>query len=212
MTDTTPRGVPRWLEWMREIQALAQTGLHYAPDDYHRERYHKLLDIATQIAVEYGGLPREPLQHAILASHGYATPKVDVRGAVFREGKILLVREIADGGWCMPGGWADVGESPRGMVEREVREESGLVVRAQRVIGVYDANREGRPLDVFHAYKIVFLCRDQGGEPGPSNETSEARFFPPGEYPPLSVMRTSARQLRDAFARAQNPDAPAAFD
>jgi ADP-ribose pyrophosphatase YjhB (NUDIX family) len=210
--DTTPKSrVPRWLEWSREIQALAQTGLHYAPDDYHRERYRKLMDIATQIAAEHAGLPREAVAQAFLAPSGYATPKIDVRGAVFRGGKVLLVRERADGGWCLPGGWADVGDQPSAMVEREVREESQLAVKASRVLGVYDANRDGA-LEIFHAYKIIFLCEDKGGEPGPSNETSEAGFFALGEIPELSVMRTSMRQLRDVFARAQNTALPPAFD
>jgi ADP-ribose pyrophosphatase YjhB (NUDIX family) len=210
--DTTPRPrIPRWLEWSREIQALAQTGLHYAPDDYHRERYHKLMDIATQIAAEHSGLPREAVTKVYLASQGYATPKVDVRWAVFRDGKILLVRERADGGWCMPGGWADVGERPGAMVEREVREESGLSVKAERVLGVYDANRDGA-LEILHAYKIIFLCEDKGGEPGPSNETSEAGFFGLGEIPTLSEQRTAMRHLRDVFARAQNAAMPPAFD
>ena len=210
--DTKPRPrIPRWLEWSREIQALAQTGLQYAPDDYHRERYHRLMDIATQMAIEHTGLPQETLTQAFQAQCGYATPKVDVRGAVFRGDKILLVRERTDGGWCMPGGWADVGDAPAAMVEREVREESGLKVRAARLIGVYDANRDG-VLEIFHAYKLVFLCEDKGGEPGPSNETSEAGFFLQQDIPQLSGMRTSMRQVRDAFLRVQNAQLPAAFD
>jgi ADP-ribose pyrophosphatase YjhB (NUDIX family) len=210
--DTTSRPqIPRWLEWSREIQALAQTGLHYAPDDYHRERYRKLMDIATQIAAEHTGLPCETVAKIHLAPKGYATPKIDVRGAVFRSGRILLVRERSDGGWCMPGGWADVGEKPSEMVEREVREESGLDVKALRVLGVYDANRDGA-LEIFHAYKIVFLCGDRGGEPGPSDETSEAGFFRLEEIPTLSIQRTSLRHLRDAFARMQNETLPPALD
>ncbi|MGB7537609.1 MAG: NUDIX hydrolase [Anaerolineales bacterium] len=212
MGEFAKTNIPRWLEWAREIQALAQTGLHYAPDDYHRDRYRRLLDIAAEIVAEHSGLPADGLVRVFLAARGYATPKVDVRGAVFRDGKLLLVRERADGGWSMPGGWADVGDAPSAMVEREVLEESGLRVRAARIIGVFDANREGAELEVMHAYKLVFLCEDLGGEPRPSNETSDARFFGLDEIPGLSSARTSIRNIRVAFAHRDDPSLQAVID
>lgn len=204
--------IPRWLEWAREIQALAQSGLHYAPDDYHRDRYRRLMEIAVQITAECGGLPRENVQDVFLAARGYATPKVSVRGAVFRGGKILLVRERSDGGWCMPGGWADVGDSPSAMVEREVREESGLEVRAKRLIGVYDGNRNDAQLEVMHAYDLVFLCDDLGGEPHSSNETSDASFFGLDEIPSLSSNRTGMRHIQSAFSFNENASLASEFD
>ena len=204
--------LPRWLEWAREIQALAQTGLHYAPDDYHRDRYRRLMEIAAEITAEHTGLARKDLEIAFLAARGYATPKIDVRGAVFRGGKILLVRERIDGGWCMPGGWADVGDAPSAMVEREVMEESGLRVRAARIVGVFDSNRESGDVDILHAYKLVFLCDDLGGEPRSSNETSAAGFFGLHEIPALSSARTSLRNLQAAFSHREDPRLPAVFD
>ena len=212
MPNTSSEKLPRWLVWSREIQALAQTGLHYAPDDYHRCRYNRLTEIAAEIVSEHTGLAEEELITAFRRSRGYATPKIDVRGAVFRDGKILLVRERVDGGWCMPGGWGDVGELPSAMVEREVMEESGVKARAARIVGVFDANREDSDIDVMHAYKIVFLCDDLGGEPRASNETSEAGFFGEDEIPALSRNRTSKRNLREAFAHLRNPGLPAVFD
>lgn len=212
MGKITNSNIPRWLEWSREIQALAQTGLHYAPDDYHRDRYRRLIDIAAEIAAQHSGLPEKDLAGMFTAARGYATPKVSVRGAVFRGGKLLLVRERTDGGWCMPGGWADVGDSPSAMVEREVLEESGLRVRAARLVGVYDKNNEFEQRDVLHLYDLVFLCDDLGGEPGPSNETSDARFFDLVEIPPLSSTRTSLRIIQDAVARRDDPSLQPAFD
>lgn len=212
MPNASSDKLPRWLVWSREIQALAQTGLHYAPDDYHRCRYNRLTEIAAEIVSEHTGLAEEKLITDFRRSRGYATPKIDVRGAVFRGGKILLVRERVDGGWCMPGGWGDVGELPSAMVEREVMEESGVKVRAARIVGVFDANREDTDIDVMHAYKIVFLCDDLGGEPGASNETSEAGFFGEDGIPALSRNRTSQRNLREAFAHFRNPGLPAVFD
>lgn len=212
MPNSSSGAIPRWLEWSREIQALAQTGLHYAPDDYHRDRYNRLIEIAAEIAAEHSGLPKADLLHTFTAARGYATPKVSVRGAVFRGGRILLVRERIDGGWCMPGGWADVGDSPSAMVEREVWEESGLRVRAARLVGVYDKNNEMAQREVMHLYDLVFLCDDLGGEPRPSNETSDARFFGIDEIPALSGERTSIRYIKEAFAHRDDPDRPPVFD
>jgi ADP-ribose pyrophosphatase YjhB (NUDIX family) len=210
--NTSDKNPPRWLEWAREIQALAQTGLHYSPDDYHRERYRRLMDIAVEITSESANLPREAVQRAFLAARGYATPKISVRGAVFRCGKILMVRDRSDDGWCMPGGWADVGDAPSAMVEREVLEESGLRVRAAHLIGVYDANNGIGQREVLHLYDLVFLCDDLGGEPRSSNETSAAGFFGLEEIPPLSSSRTSLRYLQAAFAHGKDPQLPTVFD
>lgn len=203
---------PRWLVWAREIQALAQTGYHYANNDFQRERYTRLMEIAGEIIHEHAGLETIPLVEAFRAQIGYATPRVDVRGAVFQDGRLLMVRERSDGGWTMPGGWADVGDVPSQSAEREVWEEAGFRVRAHKLIGVYDANRVG-PLELFHAYKLVFLCDILEGEPTPSDETSEVAFFRVEEIPSqLSGERTLPRHIQDAFAALVDPHLPTVFD
>lgn len=203
---------PRWLEWAREIQAIAQTGLHYSTDEYNRQRYTRLMEIAAQMVSEQGQLESEEVTKAFFEPIGYATPRVDVRAAVFQEGKLLMVREKADGGWTLPGGWADVGDVPSQAAERETWEEAGYRVRAARLIGVYDANRSG-PLELFHAYKLVFLCELLAGEARPSFETSEVAFFSRQEIPAvLSGERTLPRHIRDAFHILDDPNCPAVFD
>jgi ADP-ribose pyrophosphatase YjhB (NUDIX family) len=203
---------PHWLEWAREIQALAQTGYHYAVNDYQRERNKRLLEIAAHIVNENSDIPYEPLSGLFKAQVGYATPRVDVRGAVFRNAKLLMVRERSDKGWTLPGGWADVGEVPSQAAQREVWEEAGFHVRARKVIGVYDANRIS-PMEIFHAYKIVFLCDLVDGSPTPSNETSEVAFFGPDEIPKvLSGERTRLRHIEDAFRALNDSHAETVFD
>jgi ADP-ribose pyrophosphatase YjhB (NUDIX family) len=209
MNDPRP---PRWLEWARQIQALSQTGYHYAENDYQRERYQRLTEIAAEIVSESAGLEYPPLMDAFRAQIGYATPRVDVRAAVFQDGKLLLVRERQDNGWTLPGGWADVGDMPSHAAEREAWEEAGFHVKARRLIGVYDANRVG-PLELFHAFKLVFLCDLLDGEARPSSETSEVAFFGLDEIPAhLSANRTYMRHIQDAFRIYQNPDLPTVFD
>lgn len=202
---------PRWLEWAREIQAIAQIGNHFSENEFQRQRFQRLTEIAAEIISEHCNLDKDELEGLFLCQAGYATPRIDVRGAVFQGEKLLMVRERADGGWTLPGGWADVGDMPSEAVEREVWEEAGLRVKARRVIGIYDANRSG-PLEIFHAFKIVFLCDLLGGDPQPSDETSEVAFFAQNEIPAvLSGERTKPRHIKDAFIFMQE-DPPTLFD
>ena len=204
--------LPQWLSWAREIQALAQTGQTYALNHWQRERYQRLMEIAAEIVGTQANLPVESILESFKAQPGYATLKVDVRGAVFRNGKLLLVREKMDGGWTMPGGWADVGDAPAAGAEREVWEESGFRVQATKLVGVYDANRI-EPMQLYHAVKLVFLCEIIGGEATPSSETTEVAFFAEDQIPtPLSEERTRARHIGHAFAAQSDPNWITVFD
>jgi ADP-ribose pyrophosphatase YjhB (NUDIX family) len=204
--------IPQWLEWAREIQALAQTSNAFAENEYQRERFARLNEIAAEIISAHTGMNGPIVVQDFQDQRGYATPKIDVRGAAFRAGKLLMVREVMDGGWCMPGGWADVGDVPSEAAEREVLEEAGFIVKANKVIGVYDANRVG-DLGLFHAFKIVFLCEILGGEARPSAETSEVRFFGRDEIPQnFAGERTKSRHIADAFAVLEDPARPTVFD
>lgn len=202
---------PDWLKWAREIQSISQTGLHFSENHYQQERFSRLLEISAEIISTQSNLDRSELIEIFNHQIGYATPRVDVRGAVFKRGELLFVREIADGGWTMPGGWADVGDVPSEAVEREVLEESGFEVKARKVVGVYDANRTG-PLEIFHAFKIVFLCDIVAGQARISNETSEVAFFNKEDIPMnLSGERTRQRHIQDAYL-AVSEDQPTLFD
>ncbi len=204
--------LPLWLTWAREIQALSQTGLAFNETGYDVQRYRRLAEIAAEIVDRHTLISKESILEGFLAQRGYATPKIDVRGAALRDGKILLVQERADGKWCMPGGWADVGEGPAAAIAREVWEESGFTVEPRKIAGVYDANRGGTPLEFYHAYKIVFLCRLTGGEARPSTETLAVDFFDFDHLPPLSTERTHPRHLQDVRAHADDPGRATTFE
>jgi len=201
------------LEWVKRLQALAQTGLAYSHDAYDRERFAAAQQIAAEIAAAGSDTPIEKIRELFQSETGYATPKVDVRGVVFRDDRILLVKDVSDGCWTLPGGWADVLESPREAVEREVREESGFVVRATKLTAVYDrANHAHEPSFPFHVYKLFMWCEVIGGAATPSAETSEVAFFAEGELPPLSRSRITPEQIARAFAHLREPDLPTEFD
>ena len=204
---------PKWLEWAREIQSLAHTSLHYAQNPFETSRAQRLIEIASEIVADNSKMEVQDVFVAFTAQPGYITPKVDVRAAVFRDGELLLVREAMDGRWTLPGGWADVGETPSLAVEREVQEETGLTVHANRIVGVYDANRLPGELPLYHAYKLLFLCEQGEGILKTSEETTEVAFFPIDELPSsLSSYRTTPRHIQDAIAVNQNPDIPVVFD
>jgi len=215
----TPRpetNAPRWLEWARQLQAIAQTGLAFSKDVYDRERYEAIRSLAAQITAAHCDVDARRIEGLFADQVGYATPKVDVRGAVFRDdGRILLVREVADGGrWTLPGGWADVNQSPTESVVREVLEEAGLHVVARKLAAVYDRERHPhQPPYAFHIYKLFFVCDIVGGEPRPGIETSEVAFFGAHEIPAdLSVSRVLPHQISRMFEHAAWPGLPTDFD
>ena len=174
----------QWLSWARRLQALSQTGLTYATDPYDVERYTEVRRIASEMmAAGSGDRPADAFVDLFSHEAGYATPKVDVRAAVFRDDCVLLVREREDNAWTLPGGWADVGDAPSEAAVREVKEESGFDVVARRIVAVFDRNRHGHPPIPYHAYKLFFLCELVGGTARTSHETDGVRFFPEDRIP-----------------------------
>ncbi len=214
---------PDWLLWAREIQAVAQSGLAFTRDPYDVERYQALTALAARMMAARGdGADAAALQAVFAAEIGYATPKVDVRGAVFdAEGRLLMVRELADGGrWTLPGGWADVNQTASACAEREVLEESGYRVRAAKLALVHDRARQGHhPSGPFSIYKLFFLCALEDpsppldGDPGANIETADARFWAESEIPAdLSTGRVLPHQIARLFAHRRQPDLPTEFD
>lgn len=202
------------LAWAQEIQAIAQTGLAFGPNQYDRGRYERLRDLAAEMMAGGDGAVRALLDAAFAAEWGYATPKCEVRGAAFRDGRILLVREVADSHrWTLPGGWCDVGLTPAENVVKEMREETGFSTRVAKLAAVLDRARQGHPPQPFAAYKQFFLCEIIGGEATPSDETSEIGFFAEDEIPAdLSIERTTPGQISVMFAHHRDPARPADFD
>ena len=204
---------PGWLRWAREVQAIAQTGLHFTESNYDRERYEKLREIAIRAFAEYSNGSEPEIRAIFDQQHGYATPKVDVRGVVFRDHKILLVRERSDGHWTLPGGWADVNDSPSEAVEREILEESGFTAKSRRLLALYDRAKHGHsPPFAFHVYKLFIECELTGGSPATSYETTAVDFFAEDALPPLSTSRVLPEQIKHCFKMRRDPQAPTYFD
>ncbi len=204
---------PKWLEWGRTLQIMAQDGLAYCKNPFDIERYEAMRALAAEILAEYTLAEPDELLELFKNETGYATPKIDVRGAVIQGDRLLLVQELLDNGrWTLPGGWADPGDTPRQAVEREMREESGYETRATKLALVYDRTTRGHNPGYFSCYKLFFLCEITGGEAAKSIETGEARFFREDDLPELSTGRVTPQEIHALFEHARRPELPTEFD
>jgi ADP-ribose pyrophosphatase YjhB (NUDIX family) len=204
---------PSWLTIAREVRALAQTGLAFTADGFDQQRYQRLLELAAQLMAQGSATEQESILQLFRQEKGYSTPKVDVRGAAFVDNRILMVREISDGKWTLPGGWADVNQSAGECVVREIAEESGFAAKALKLAAVYDYHRSNHPpRHMDSIYKIFFICEITGGAARASDETSEVAFFARQELPPLSLGRTTAAQIDRMFHHREHMTLAADFD
>jgi ADP-ribose pyrophosphatase YjhB (NUDIX family) len=206
---------PDWLVWARELQAIAQTGLTFTNDAYDRERYLAIRALAARMFAAHTDAPIDRIIALFSGETGYATPKVDVRAAVFDDHEqLLMVRESADGGrWTLPGGWADVNLTAAENVTKEVLEESGFDVQVRKLAAVWDRTRQGHPNAVFSCCKMFFICNPIGGKPTTGIETSEVAWFAENDVPQdLSLGRVLPRQIRRMFAHRRDPALPTDFE
>ena len=204
-----------WLRWVQQLQSLAQTGLAFTADPYDRERYQQLLQLAATIASRHTDAPFERIENLFKATTGYATPRLEVRGAVFdHQKRLLLVRETADQHrWTLPGGWLDVGDSPSQAIQREIREESGYESRIVKLAAVWDRRRHPYPYGPFACVALFFLAECIGGASHISLETSATGWFSADQLPAdLSLGRVLPKQLHRMFEHHLYPDLPTDFD
>jgi ADP-ribose pyrophosphatase YjhB (NUDIX family) len=207
-------GVPAFLEWARALQAIAQSGLAWDPADYDRARYEQVRRIAAEMLAHANGGNPDRVEALLTDEQGQATPKLDVRGVVLQGDQILLVEERDGGGWSLPGGWADVGESPSEAVTREVLEESGYLVRPMKLLSLCDRDRRGYPPHPWHIWKAIFLCELEDDRQSPlGSETAAAAFFKRNELPAdLRFSRTTAEEVERCFEQGHHPEWPTEFD
>ena len=204
---------PDWVATLRELQAMAQTGLTYSQDPYDIARYERLREIAAGMIAQGFALDPALTLKSMESYLGYATPQVDVRGAVFCDDRVLLVRERADGLWALPGGWADVNISAADNVAKEIEEETHVMVKVIKLSGVYDRRLHPYdPPEPRHCYKFYFVCEHVAGEPAAGDDTTAAGFFPLDKLPDLSLGRVIEPHIRRAYDHFLDPGLPTDFD
>ncbi|WP_072524837.1 NUDIX hydrolase N-terminal domain-containing protein [Clostridium sp. Marseille-P3244] len=201
----------RWLQWAVELQSIAQAGLFYVKDDFDRERFQRIRDIAAEMLAYKTEIPLDKVKDLFCCEIGYQTPKIDTRAAIFQEDKILLVKE-KNGKWSLPGGWVDVDLSVKENVIKEVREEAGLKVSADRVIAVEDREKHNQPVYAYKVCKIFVLCTVLGGSFQENTETVESRYFGLEELPELSEEKNNREQIEMCFEAYRSENWEPFFD
>lgn len=219
LSDSRKRKLPSnktgdlsWLQWTQQIQAIAQNGFTFSKDPFDRERYEQLRALACEILEKYTGVDTKVIHSLFAVDTGYATPKVDIRVVVFVNGKVLMVKQKDTGRWALPGGWADIGQSPSEAAIKELREETGYEAKPVKVIAVYDKKCDPHPPSAYYTYKILIQCNLVGGNPSSGLETEKIDFFEEHLLPSLSEERVTLSQLDEAFRHLHDPDRPTAFD
>ena len=201
----------KWLQWAVELQSLAQAGLFYGKDDFDKERYERIREIAAEMVSYKSAIPVDKVRDLFCNEVGYQTPKIDCRAAIFQEDQILLVQE-RNGTWALPGGWVDVNVSVKENVLKEVREEAGLEVTADMVIAVQDREKHNLPVYAYKVCKIFVLCKVLGGRFQSNIETLSSRYFGLGELPPLAAEKNNEEQIRMCFEAYQSENWKTFFD
>jgi ADP-ribose pyrophosphatase YjhB (NUDIX family) len=191
-----------WLDFAKKVHAIAETGLTYKNNEYDSERYEQLKDLSFRMLSELSEQSVEIIQNLFSNAKGYQTPKVDVRGVVFNQEKILLVKEKVDECWTLPGGWADVGLTPKENVVKEVWEEAGLIVEPERLLAIFDKKCHEHPPTPWYCYKIIMLCNQTGGMLKVGMETLDVGYFSKDNLPPLSTERITKGQIDHIYELA----------
>ncbi|BAY82308.1 NUDIX hydrolase [Calothrix parasitica NIES-267] len=204
----------KWLKWAQQIKSVAQKGLLYSKNPHQIEDYQLLRNIAAEIISSHTQIEQSEILDLLIKEIGYPTPKVGVSAAVFADDKILLVKERSDGLWSLPGGFAEVGESPGEVAVRETFEESGYQTRPIKLLAVYDNNnsKHGHTPFLQGLYKLIFQCEMIGGSVTTSIETEDVEFFAEDNIPQLSIRKVTPTQINQIFEHYRNPDLPTDFD
>lgn len=202
----------KWLKWAIEIQSLAQTGLTYTKDVYDKERYERLREISAEMLEEKSNIKLEKVKELFCSEKGYPTPKIDTRAAIFKNNKILLVHE-KNGTWSLPGGWCDVLESIRSNTIKEVKEETGLDVKAEKIISVQDRNKHNKPIYAYGVCKIFVLCEVTGGTFVDNIETTGIDYFSLEDIPDnLATEKLNKEQIEMCFKASRDKNWQTTFD
>lgn len=185
------------LNEIKKLKSIADVGLLYCKNEYDKERYLELKEISFRMLHQLSNASFKDLQCMFPDAIDYPTAKVDVRGlAVTGDKKILLVKESLDGKWSLPGGWADIGYSPKETIVKEFKEETGLNVTAERLLAVFDKKMHPHPPQPFYVYKMVFYCKLSSTEITKGFDVLDVQFFAVDDLPVLSQDRILDSQIK----------------
>ena len=180
----------------KRLLSIAEAGLYYGKDVYDKERYQEIKELALHLMSTVVDQDAAALTLLTENNEGYPTPKVDVRALIQKDEKILLVEDSLTKEWSLPGGYAEIGLTPRENIKKEVLEETGLLVEVKELRAIFDTNLRPDIPQVFQYYKLVFECEVLAGDFIKNSETSNSDYFALNELPKLSIKRTTKEQLK----------------
>ncbi len=204
--------VDQFTKWATNLQSIAQAGLHYGKDVFDRERYEQVRKIAGEMMQAKTGLSKEQIKTLFLGDEGYQTPKIETRAAIFKDAKILLVRERMAQEWSLPGGWNDYDQTTAQNCVKEAKEESGRIVKPVKLIAVQDRNHHNKPILATNVTKIFYLCKENSGEFVSNDETDACDYFALDNLPKLSLDRNTKEQIEMCFKASKNPNWQTLFE
>lgn len=204
--------VDQFTKWATNLQSIAQAGLHYGKDVFDRERYEQVRKIAGEMMQAKTGLSKEQIKTLFLGDEGYQTPKIETRAAIFKDAKILLVRERMAQEWSLPGGWNDYDQTTAQNCVKEAREESGRIVKPVKLIAVQDRNHHNKPILATNVTKIFYLCKEISGEFVPNDETDACDYFALDNLPKLSIDRNTKEQIEMCLKASKDPNWETVFE
>lgn len=204
--------VDQFTKWATNLQSIAQAGLHYGKDVFDRERYEQVRKIAGEMMQAKTGLSKEQIKTLFLGDEGYQTPKIETRAAIFKDAKILLVRERMAQEWSLPGGWNDYDQTTAQNCVKEAKEESGRIVKPVKLIAVQDRNHHNKPILATNVTKTFYLCKEISGEFVSNDETDACDYFALDNLPKLSLDRNTKEQIEMCFKASKNPNWQTLFE
>ena len=204
--------VDQFTKWATNLQSIAQAGLHYGKDVFDRRRYEQVRKIAGEMMQAKTGLSKEQIKTLFLGDEGYQTPKIETRAAIFKDAKILLVRERMAQEWSLLGGWNDYDQTTAQNCVKEAKEESGRIVKPVKLIAVQDRNHHNKPILATNVTKIFYLCKEISGEFVSNDETDACDYFALDNLPKLSLDRNTKEQIEMCFKASKDPNWQTLFE
>ena len=197
---------------IKRLKSISDIGMLYSKNEYDKERYSEMLEISYELLHKISGQEMTSLKNLYAENKDYPTAKVDIRGLILKDNKILLVKESTDNKWSLPGGWADIGYSPKEVIVKECKEETGLEVIPERLLAVFDKKFHPHPPQPYYVYKMVFYCKAISTAINKGFDVLDVQYFDVKKLPELSEDRILKSQVELVFKKASMPGADTWFD
>lgn len=182
-------------DYILKIQSIAKIGLVYSKDPYALTNYKEINDLSTRFLEEFMEINLDRPNY--FSRDVYPTPNVSVRTVIFNSDKtkVLMVREAALHTYSLPGGWADLYDSPSKTAKNECLQEAGAEIEVVRLIGITERTPFKSNTSV-PEYVIIFEGKIKELHKEHEYETDDVQFFDINNLPEISRKTTKEEIMR----------------